>query len=217
MSIVTEVFDDSIAELLERLGDIPPERVRLHPPPGLATEQDVLKAMAAPRKRICELIDGVLVEKAVGFSESLLAGFLFEVLSRLVRAGKLGLVTTADGTVRLWAGRVRIPDVAFFSWDRIPGRRVPREPMPTLAPDLAVEVLSVSNSRREMRLKREDYFRAGVRLVWEVDPRTRTVQVYTSPEESTTLAESDTLDGGAVLPGFSLPLRELFAELDRQG
>jgi Uma2 family endonuclease len=217
VSIVTEVFDDSIAELLERLGDIPPERVRLHPPPGLATEQDVLKAMAAPRKRICELIDGVLVEKAVGFSESLLAGFLFEVLSRLVRAGKLGLVTTADGTVRLWAGRVRIPDVAFFSWDRIPGRRVPREPMPTLAPDLAVEVLSVSNSRREMRLKREDYFRAGVRLVWEVDPQTRTVQVYTSPEESTTLAESDTLDGGAVLPGFSLPLRELFAELDRQG
>jgi Uma2 family endonuclease len=147
----------------------------------------------------------------------LLAGFLFEVLSRLVRAGKLGLVTTADGTVRLWAGRVRIPDVAFFSWDRIPGRRVPRDPMPTLAPDLAVEVLSVSNTRREMRLKREDYFRAGVRLVWEVDPRTRTVQVYTSPEESTTLAESDTLDGGAVLPGFSLPLRELFAELDRQG
>jgi Uma2 family endonuclease len=217
VSSATEFFEDSIAELLERLGDVPPQRVRWHPLPGLATEDHVLQAAAAPRKRLCELIDGVLVEKAVGFSESLLAGYLFALLSAWARAGNLGLVATADGMVRLWAGRIRIPDVAFFSWDRIPERRVPQEPIPLLAPDLAVEILSISNTRREMRLKREDYFHAGVRLVWEIDPRTRTVQVYTSPDESFTLAATDTLEGGAVLPNFHLPLPELFAELDRQG
>jgi Uma2 family endonuclease len=68
-----------------------------------------------------------------------------------------------------------------------------------------------------MRLKRQDYFSVGVRLVWEIDPVGRTVAVYTAPEGPTTRTEADTLDGGAVLPGFTLPLRDLFAELDRQG
>src|SRR5207248_10040832 len=135
-------------------------------------------------------------------------------LDAFARAGNLGLVSGADGTVRLWAGRVRIPDLAFFSWDRLPGRRLPREPMPTLAPDLAIEILSVSNTAREMELKRHDYLSAGVRLVWEIDSEARTVDVYTAPDQRTTLNEEDTLVGDPVLPGFQLPLRELFAELD---
>jgi Uma2 family endonuclease len=217
-AIDTEERQDTLAELLERLGQIPLERIRLRPPPGTATEADVLAALEAPRKRLCELIDGVLVEKAMGFRESRLAVFVIRVLDLFVSARNLGLVTAPDGTIRLWAGRVRIPDVAFFSWDRLPGRRVPDEPIPTLAPDLAVEILSRSNTPGEMLLKRQDYFAAGVRLVWEVDPEARRLHVYTTPEEpSATLTEGDTLDGGAVLPGFMLPLRELFAELERQG
>ncbi len=208
---------DNLAELVERLGHIPLERIRFHPPPGTATEADVLAALEAPRKRICELIDGVLVEKAMGYSESVLAAYLIVPLYGFVRPRNLGLMTAPDGTIRLWAGRVRIPDVAFFSWDRIPGRRLPAEPIPTLAPDLAIEVLSRSNTPAEMRLKRQDYFTAGVLLVWEVDPDARTVSVYTAPEGPTVLTEADTLDGGSVLPGFTLPLRDLFAELDRQG
>jgi Uma2 family endonuclease len=209
---------DNLAELLERLGNIPPERIRMRPPPGTATEADVLEALEAPRKRICELIDGVLVEKAMGFTESLLGSYLIVLLDAFVRPRNLGLVTAADGTVRLWAGRVRIPDVAFFSWDRMPGRRRPPEPIPTLAPDLAVEVLSRGNTPGEMLLERQDYFSAGVHLAWEIDPRQRTVTVYTSPETPTAvLTAADTLDGGTVLPGFSLPLGDLFAELDRQG
>jgi Uma2 family endonuclease len=208
---------DNLAGLVEQLGGIPLERIRLRPPPGTATEADVIAALEAPRKRICELIDGVLVEKAMGYGESLLAALLIELLNAFVRARNLGLVTAPDGTMRLWAGRVRIPDVAFTSWDRMPGRRRPPQPIPDLAPDLAVEVLSRSNTRVEMRLKRQDYFRANVRLVWEVDPEARTVSVYTAPEGPTVLTEADTLDGGSVLPGFTLPLRELFAELDRQG
>jgi Uma2 family endonuclease len=79
-----------------------------------------------------------------------------------------------------------------------------------------VEVLSESNTADEMARKRREYFAAGVRLVWQVAPLTRTVEVYTAPEQVTVLHEEDTLEGGAVLPGFALPLREFFAELDQQ-
>src|SRR5207302_308329 len=82
----------------------------------------------------------------------------------------------------------------------------PDEPIPELAPDLAVEVLSESNTRAEMDRKRQEYFRAGTRLVWEVDPRTRTVAVYNSADNPVTLRAADVLDGGSVVPGFSLPL-----------
>jgi len=208
---------DNLGELLERLGGIPLERIRFRPPPGTATEADVLEALEAPRKRICELIDGVLVEKAMGYSESLLATVLISALWSFVRSRNLGLVTAPDGTMRLWAGRVRIPDVAFTSWDRMPGRRRPPQPIPDLAPDLAVEVLSRSNTPAEMRLKRRDYFAAGVRVVWEVDPEARTVSVYTAVEGPTVHTQADTLDGGNVLPGFTLALSDLFGELDRQG
>ena len=101
-------------------------------------------------------------------------------------------------------------------WERLPGRRIPSEPIPDLAPDLAVEVLSPGNTPGEMARKRQEYFAAGVRLVWLVDPEARTVEVYTDPEQSTVRHEADTLEGGAVLPGFALPLRELFAELEHQ-
>jgi Uma2 family endonuclease len=86
-----------------------------------------------------------------------------------------------------------------------------------LAPDLAVEVLSAGNTPGEMARKRQEYFAAGVRLVWLVDPEARPVEVFTAPEQPTILHEEHTLEGGAVLPGLALPLRELFAELDRQG
>jgi Uma2 family endonuclease len=208
---------ETLADLVHWLGDIPLERIRFRPPPGTGTEADVLAALEAPRKRLCELVDGVLVEKAVGYTESVLATYLIVLLDAFVRPRNLGLITAPDGTVRLWAGRVRIPDVAFTSWDRIPDRRRPLEPIPDLAPDLAVEILSASNTPAEMRQKRADYFAAGVRLVWEVDPATRALAVYTAPEELTGLTADDTLDGGAVLPGFSLRVHDLFAELDRQG
>jgi Uma2 family endonuclease len=167
---------ETLADLLDRLGGIPLERIRFRPYPGTATEADVLTALEASRKRLCELIEGVLVEKAVGYTESLLASYLIVLLDAFVRPGNRGLVTAPDGTIRLWPGRVRIPDVAFFSWDRLPGCRRPAESIPTLAPDPAVEILSVSNTAAEMRLKRQDYFQAGVRLIW-VDPTARTVSV----------------------------------------
>lgn len=89
--------------------------------------------------------------------------------------------------------------------------------MPLVAPDLAAEVLSKSNTPKEMSIKREEYFKAGVEVVWEIDPKKRTIDVYTEPTNPVTLGIDDTLDGGSVLPGFKLPLTDFFAELDRQG
>jgi Uma2 family endonuclease len=207
---------ETLAELLERLGDIPPERVRAIPAPGTATEEDVL-AIHASENRLFELVDGILVEKGIGYAESMLAAALCALLREFVLPRKLGLVTGADGMLRLFPGLVRIPDVAFASWDRIPGRRVPREPIPNLVPNLAVEVLSESNTEREMQRKVGEYFRNGVELVWLIDPQDRTARVYRSTSDVRVLGERDTLDGGTVLPGFELPLADLFGELDQQG
>jgi len=213
-----EVASESIADLLARLGDISAERLRVPPAPGTATEEDVLAALRMPQKRICELIDGVLVEKAMGYRESQLAALLIELINLFVRPRNLGIVSGADGMMRLFAGRIRIPDVGFTSWERFPNRRRPRQPVPHIAPDLAVEVLSDSNTPAEMRLKREDYFRAGTRLVWIIDPDARTVAIFTrvDPVDSV-VGVGDTLTGDPVLPGFALPLADFFAELDRHG
>src|SRR5438477_464174 len=100
----------TLADLLDRLGGISADRVMAHPPPGTATEADVLTLLEAPRKRICELIDGVLVEKAMGYRESILGGMILEKVNGFVRPRNLGLVSGADGTLRMWTGRVRIPD-----------------------------------------------------------------------------------------------------------
>jgi Uma2 family endonuclease len=201
----------TIADLLRRLGNVPARRVRLVPTPGTATEKDVIRVLDR-ENRPCELVEGTLVEKPMGYEESQIAGLLLTLLNNFVRPRKLGIVTGPDGTIRLFPGLVRIPDVAFASWDRFPGRKRPRTPIPLLAPDLVVEVLSKSNTKAEMDRKLREYFEAGVRLVWMVDPRKRTVRVYTAVDQSVLVKEDQSLDGGAVLPGFILPLCELFAE-----
>ena len=115
----------------------------------------------------------MLVEKAMGLRESLVAVALISLLRAFVKPRNLGLVTGEGGTIRFAPGLIRVPDVAFISWSRIPGGRVPKEPVPQLAPDLAIEVLSEGNTKAEMQRKRSEYFDAGVDVVWEVDPERR--------------------------------------------
>lgn len=206
----------NLADLQDRLGGVPLARIRFRPWPGSATVQDLLEVKQREGV-LCELVEGVLLDKAVGFLEAGLAVLIGELLNRFVRSRNLGIVTGPDGTVELMAGLVRIPDVAFTRWDRLPGRRYPDAPVPRLAPNLAVEVLSRSNTPGEMAAKRQDYFTAGVELVWEIDPEARSVVVYTTTTQAMTLTATDTLDGGSVLPGFTLAVQELFAELDRHG
>lgn len=207
---------ETLADLLDRLGGVSPRRIRFHPSPGTARVQDVID-VADREGKLCELVEGVLLEKVMGWNESSLAAFLAGLLNAVVIPANLGLVSGSDGTMELMPDLVRIPDVAFTSWDRIPGRRRPSAPVPRLVPNLAVEVLSASNTPGEMAAKRRDYFAAGVERVWEIDPDARTVTVYTAPAKAVTLGAADALDGETVVPGFRLPVATLFAELDRQG
>ena len=204
----------TLEDVVRELGDIPLNRIISKPAPGTAIESDVVALES--HDCLCELVDGVLVEKAMGYLESILAMALGRHLSEFVTSNNLGFVSGSDGMVRLFPGLIRIPDIAYASWARFPDGQLPQDAIADLAPDLAVEVLSRSNTAAEMERKRQEYFDAGVRLVWAVDPRDRTVTVFSSTTESQTIDASATLSGGDVLPGFSLPLAELFGELDRR-
>src|ERR1700722_16946968 len=109
MATVNPPQPENFAELLEQIGRVPLERIRLKPPPGTATEKDVLRAYSGLERRLCELVDGVLVEKAMGTEEALLASILVQLLWNHVRPRRLGLVLGADGMLRLMPGLVRIP------------------------------------------------------------------------------------------------------------
>jgi Uma2 family endonuclease len=205
-----------LADLLDRLGDVPLSRIRFHPPPGTATEQDVIEAKAKVG-RLCELFDGVLVEKPMGYYESRVALVLARLLDTFAEEHDLGITLGADGMIRVEPRQVREPDVSFFLWDRFPGRILPRGQILGLVPDFAVEVLSPGNTPREMERKRREYFAGGARLVWEVFPESRRVHAYTAPDLFTVFCEDDTLDGGDLLPGFTLSVRRWFERAGRHG
>ena len=136
--------DWSLVDLQHHLGGIALDRIRLFPPPGYATVQDVIDIQER-EDRLYELTDGVLVEKTLGWYESLLAGLILTRLNVFLDAHDLGLALGADGALQILPDMVRIPDVSFISWERLPAEPLPRRPVPELVPDLAVEVLSESN------------------------------------------------------------------------
>jgi Uma2 family endonuclease len=205
-----------MADLLERLGDVHPSRVRMQPPPGTATEEHLVALERAGRKLV-ELVEGALVEKAVGTREALLGGILVHLLWNYLEAHKLGKALPGDAWLRLMPGLVRVPDVAFVSWERMPGGKFPRERVAELVPDLAVEILSEGNTRAEIKRKLRDYFLAGTKLAWVIDPRKETARAYRSPDESRLIGKMGTLDGEEVLPGLKVSLRDLFARADEEG
>ena len=93
---------------------------------------------------------------------------------------------------------------------------MPDDAISKVIPELAIEVLSESNTRREIALKLDEYFRAGVLLVWVIDPKKQTAEVYTSATKKKEMDKDGVLDGGKVLPGFRLVLKELFARARRR-
>lgn len=202
-----------LADRIADLGNIPLERICCDPPPGQATFEDLLRMQAADG-RLYEWVDRTLVEKAMGWQESMLAGILLYWLNQFLETNNLGLATGADGFSRLFPDTVRGPDVAFVNWSRLP-QGVPAEPIPDLVPNFVIEILSSGNTRGEMARKRREYFHAGVQLVWIVDPRARTVAVYRSADNAMIADNSNNLDAGEILPGFKVNLSELFARLDQ--
>ncbi len=203
----------TMQDVLDRLGGVAAERVRLQPIPGSAKQKDLLDPKQREvRPMRLELIDGVLVEKAVmGLGESVLAAVLLGYLFRYLSTNNLGVVTSGgDACIKLRQGLIRIPDVSFVRWDAMPGRKIPTVPCPELVADLVVEVLSRSNTKKEIERKRQDFFDHGTKLFWVVDPRRQTVTVYRSMHEGEVLGLDDEVSGEEVLPGFRLSIREWF-------
>lgn len=199
--------------LADRVGDVPLWRVRHAPPPGAATEEDV-ERIRREEDRICELINGVLVEKAVSDLTAFLAVELATLLNTVVRPGRLGWVLGADGFVRLFSTKLRAPDVSFVRREQRAGGRLLSRGYADVAPALAVEIFSPGNTVSELEEKRAEFFAAGTELFWIVYPEQRQIVVSTGPEEHCVLGADDMLDGGSVLPGFLLRVGDLFAAVD---
>jgi Uma2 family endonuclease len=216
---MSTVFSDAspitwtIADVHARLPGFPDDRILIYPTPGTATEQDLLEAEARTG-RICELIDGTLVQKTMATYESMLALALGYFIQRYLDTNDIGTLTGEGGLLKVLPAQIRAPDVSFIRWERLPGRDSPKPAVYAIAPDLAAEILSENNTKAEMDRKLKEYFKAGVRLVWYIEPATRTARAYLSLDDWTEIGPGDALSGGDVLPGFRLPLSELFARVD---
>ena len=191
------------------LGHVPMSRIWFHPLPGTATvEQAVAISESKP---LVELVNNTIVEKTMGATEARIAMDLGTDINVHSRKHRLGRVYGADCTLRMPGGNLRLPDVSFIRADRVPD---PAVKAPMVCPDLVVEVLSEDNTAEEITQKLRELFGGGTRLAWVVDHRVRTVAVHTRPDApDVVLTETDMLDGGDVLPGFTLPLAELFRDV----
>lgn len=212
---MSTAFVRTWAQRLADLGDIPVSRILAQPPPGTAKCEDVIRARNLDN-RLCELVDATLVEKAMGWQESLLAGVLLQWLRNFLDSHRLGVATGPDGMVRLFGDTVRGPDVAFVAWERLPDGNIPTDPIPDLVPNFVIEVLSAGNTYGEMSRKRREYFHAGVQLLWMVDPRERHVTIYRSSNEAEIVREGGLLAGDPVLRGWKVDTAELFGKLDER-
>lgn len=130
------------------------------------------------------------------------------LITQHVNTHALGEVGTGEVGCKLPNGRVRAPDVLFVPKDRLVD--VPEDAFWPFAPNLAVEVISQGEKRQKVRDKVNEWIAAGSDLVWVVDPQSCTVTVYERAVPPCVLGEGDTLEGGAVLPGFSCSVAEIF-------
>ncbi|WNV76589.1 Uma2 family endonuclease [Geodermatophilus sp. DSM 44513] len=176
--------------------------------PALMTAEQLVELPDAGKRH--ELVEGVLLSMApAGGRHGSTGARLLIRVGTFVEDRDLGDVFTAETgfLLRRDPDTVRAPDVAFIASDRVAEARVPG--FIPLAPDLVAEVVSPSDRATDVTAKALAWLDAGVRLVWVVDPETRTVTVY-RPDGVRVLRGADALDGGDVLPGFTLPLTGLW-------
>jgi Uma2 family endonuclease len=159
------------------------------------------------------LVDGEVVEvPGAGGVHVTLMLRIFDILRAFVDAHALGMIYPVSFTYKL--GRnpdiLRIPDISFITSGRIP-EEWPPVGYSEVVPDLAVEIVSPTNSAADLRRRTQDYLGAGVSQVWIVWPDDESVSVYADNMTPTELSSDDRLDGGDVLPGFSVKVGDLFA------
>jgi Uma2 family endonuclease len=178
----------------------------------ILTEEDLLRVPKDGRKY--ELVDGEIRVSPAGARHGSIIMKLGGRLNSFVEERRLGRIFDGQTGFRL-PGRtpqkdVRSPDVSFVVAGRLAGEDL-TEDFLDMAPDLAVEVLSPSDRRRDILEKVGEFLDAGTRLVWVIDPRQRSAAVYRSLTEVREIKEPALLDGEDVLPGFSCPLAEILA------
>jgi len=173
---------------------------------------DGLARLKLDNKRT-ELVRGqLIVREPAGFRHGVIAASIASLISDYVARHELGVVVAAETGFKLSSNpdTVRAPDAAFIAKARVP-HPMPRG-YPSMAPDLAVEVLSPDDRPGEVLAKVADWLSAGSALVWVIDPDRRTARVYRADGTESHLRESDALDGESVLPGLVVPLRSVLRD-----
>jgi Uma2 family endonuclease len=194
------------------LGDIELDRILLRPSPGMANVNDVLRVQRN-EDRLCELVCGALIEKRLGYKEASVAALLLASLEPHVAKKQLGVVTGPEGSYRLGKHLVRMPAVAFVAAGSYPGDIVPGQAAPETVPQLVAEVADGSNAA-EVARRLHDYFGAGIKTVWVIELDKQSVAIFSSPSKSKTIPAGGTLEGGKTIPGFKLPVKELFEHME---
>jgi Uma2 family endonuclease len=201
----------TFAEFHTRLGAIPLDRIWMTPPPGTATEADLLAAWTTPPHHRPELVEGTLIEKFGSFWGGVIIGALIGHVGRFVDERELGVCLMGNLPFRLRSDLIRIPSFSFTPWERFPNDELPDEEIASFIPALIIEVPNATNTAAELERKVAEYIAAGCKLAWVIDLPTKTAKVYASAKKFKKLDETGTLDGGKVLPGFKLKLADLFA------
>ena len=159
-----------------------------------------------------ELIRGVLCETmSVGGEHAEIVMNLGPILSNFVKPRRLGRLAASDVGVRLRRNpdTVREPDIAFISAQKLP-LEIRNVGYYEVVPDLVIEIISPNDRLSEVHDKARMWLNYGVSLVWVVYSDSRAVEVHSIDGPVVTLYEDDTLDGGAILPGFTCPVRDIF-------
>jgi hypothetical protein len=198
----------TLADFLHWLGDVPADRVLLRPPPGMGNSSDVLR-LERQENRLCELICGVAVEKRLGYREMAVTAALLNALQTHVAEKQLGVVTGPEAFYRLNDHLVRSPAVAFCAKETFRGDIPPGEAAPGTIPQFVAEVTDGS-APAEITRRVEDYFAAGVKLMWVIDLNRANAVVYTSAKKSKPVASRGTLEGGRLLGSFTIRVPDLF-------
>jgi Uma2 family endonuclease len=169
---------------------------------------------SVPDDMLYEVVDGKIVEKIVGVYEADIATLLIEFLAPFARAHRLGRVF-GETIFRIDQSKnlQRRPDVAFVSHARWPAnRKPPKVAVWDMVPDLAIEIVSPSNTADHVQEKIHEYFTAGVSRAWVVYPGQQEVYVYATATQVQIVPLGQDLDGGELVPGFRLPLTALFED-----